>query len=64
MLDIFESFVQNQKYCYLRMDGGTPISSRQALITTYNQVHIYQADTLSNWQKNICFLFVLFLSLF
>ncbi|XP_061192459.1 DNA excision repair protein ERCC-6-like [Saccostrea echinata] len=37
MLDILESFTQSRNYSYLRMDGGTPISSRQAMITTYNQ---------------------------
>lgn len=40
MLDILEAFTQNRGYSYLRMDGCTPISSRQAMITTYNQVQI------------------------
>lgn len=37
LLDIMESFTQDQNYTYLRMDGTTPISSRQILINRYNE---------------------------
>ncbi|XP_041364778.1 LOW QUALITY PROTEIN: DNA excision repair protein ERCC-6-like [Gigantopelta aegis] len=36
MLDILESFVVKQDYNYLRMDGTTPISARQPLVTKFN----------------------------
>ena len=38
MLDILEMFVQGQGYTYRRMDGTTPISTRQPLINKFNQV--------------------------
>ncbi|XP_071336853.1 DNA excision repair protein ERCC-6 isoform X2 [Trachinotus anak] len=37
MLDIFEVFVRENNYFYLKMDGTTPIASRQPLITRYNE---------------------------
>ncbi|XP_076449836.1 DNA excision repair protein ERCC-6-like [Babylonia areolata] len=37
MLDILEGFVQDRQYTYVRMDGTTPISSRQPLVTQFNQ---------------------------
>ena len=37
MLDILESFVQDRQYTYLRMDGGTSISSRQPLVMQFNK---------------------------
>ncbi|TKC47112.1 hypothetical protein EI555_010306, partial [Monodon monoceros] len=37
MLDIFEVFLRDQKYSYLKMDGTTAIASRQPLITRYNE---------------------------
>ncbi|XP_046366645.2 DNA excision repair protein ERCC-6-like [Haliotis rufescens] len=37
MLDIMEFFVQKHMYSYLRMDGTTPISSRQQLIDQFNK---------------------------
>ncbi|XP_070580138.1 DNA excision repair protein ERCC-6-like [Ptychodera flava] len=36
MLDVLETFVRCQGYKYMRMDGSTPISSRQPAINTYN----------------------------
>ncbi|KAH9520099.1 DNA excision repair protein ERCC-6 [Bulinus truncatus] len=36
MLNVLEKFVQEQGYTYLCMDGGTSISSRQPLISQYN----------------------------
>ncbi|XP_064636661.1 DNA excision repair protein ERCC-6-like [Lineus longissimus] len=36
MLDILEAFIQREGYSYMRMDGGTPIGSRQSLINHYN----------------------------
>lgn len=40
MLDIFEVFVRENNYSYLKMDGTTPIASRQPLIARYNEVRI------------------------
>ncbi|XP_010172927.1 DNA excision repair protein ERCC-6, partial [Antrostomus carolinensis] len=37
MLQIFEVFVRDRNYSYLRMDGTTTIASRQPLITRYNE---------------------------
>ncbi|CAG5128960.1 unnamed protein product [Candidula unifasciata] len=36
MLNILEKLAQNKGYTYLVMDGGTPISARQPLISQYN----------------------------
>jgi len=38
MLCILEAFVQKQEYKYLKLDGGTGVSSRQPLITKFNEV--------------------------
>ena len=38
MLDILEGFVTNGGYTYRRMDGTTPISTRQPLINEFNKV--------------------------
>jgi len=38
MLDVLESYVQERGYRYVRMDGGTGISSRQPLVQKYNTV--------------------------
>ncbi|XP_074531581.1 DNA excision repair protein ERCC-6 [Halichoeres trimaculatus] len=37
MLDILEVFVRENLYSYLKMDGTTPIASRQPLIARYNE---------------------------
>lgn len=37
MLDIFEVFLRHNNYLYLKMDGTTPIASRQPLIARYNE---------------------------
>ncbi|KAM7385649.1 hypothetical protein PAMP_001723 [Pampus punctatissimus] len=37
MLDIFEVFVRENNYTYLKMDGTTTIASRQPLIARYNE---------------------------
>ena len=41
MLDVLEQFAIAQQYVYRRMDGTTPISSRQPLIAEYNNVSMY-----------------------
>lgn len=41
MLDILEGFVTNGGYTYRRMDGTTPISTRQPLINEFNKVLYY-----------------------
>ena len=38
MLNILEGFVASRGYSYQRMDGGTPISTRQPLINKFNEV--------------------------
>ena len=38
MLDILEIFVRGRGYTYQRMDGTTPISSRQPLVNKFNEV--------------------------
>lgn len=38
MLDILEVFVRENDYTYMKMDGTTPIASRQPLIARYNEV--------------------------
>ena len=38
MLDIMEQFVVGEGYTYKRMDGTTPISTRQPLINQFNKV--------------------------
>nr|XP_002736872.2 PREDICTED: DNA excision repair protein ERCC-6-like [Saccoglossus kowalevskii] len=37
MLDILDSFVTSRGYNYMRMDGSTPISSRQPAVNRFNQ---------------------------
>lgn len=38
MISIFQDFLEQQGYKYLKMDGSTAISSRQPLINRFNQV--------------------------
>lgn len=38
MIKIFETFLTEQNYKYLKMDGTTSISSRQGLIDKFNKV--------------------------
>lgn len=38
MVSIFEDFLNQQSYKYLKMDGTTTVSNRQPLIDTFNQV--------------------------
>ena len=40
MLDILERFVSAGGFTYRRMDGNTPISTRQPLINEFNKVHV------------------------
>lgn len=37
MLDIMETFVKQQNYSYLRLDGNTGIGSRQPMIEKFNK---------------------------
>lgn len=37
MLSILESFVQNERYSYLRMDGNTQVARRQPLVRKFNE---------------------------
>ena len=48
MLDILERFVVGQGYSYRRMDGGTPISTRQPLINHFNEVK-WEGKLLHSW---------------
>jgi hypothetical protein len=43
MLDVLQTFVESRDYTFRRMDGATPIASRQPLINTFNQVHLFLA---------------------
>lgn len=38
MILIFEDFLRQQNYTFLKMDGSTNISARQGLIDKFNQV--------------------------
>lgn len=38
MITIFEEFLKQQEYKYLKMDGSTAVSSRQPLINKFNEV--------------------------
>ncbi|XP_076268276.1 DNA excision repair protein ERCC-6-like isoform X1 [Rhynchophorus ferrugineus] len=47
MIRIFESFLSNFGYRYLKMDGTTSISSRQSLIDKFNQSDDYDVFLLT-----------------
>ena len=40
MLNILEKFVVSKGYTYFRLDGSTPVASRQGLIKKYNEVKV------------------------
>lgn len=40
MMNILEILVQKEKYNYLKMDGSTPMSQRQTIISRFNKVCI------------------------
>ena len=40
LLDILERFVKGKQYTYQKMDGTTPISTRQSLVEKFNEVSI------------------------
>lgn len=42
MLNILEQFVSSRGYTYFRLDGSTPVASRQPLIKNFNEVLPYQ----------------------
>ena len=52
MLDILEGFVTNGGYTYRRMDGTTPISTRQPLINEFNKVLQSQSEREDNFFDN------------
>lgn len=37
MLDILEKFLIRKGYCFSRLDGTTPMSSRQSLVDDFNR---------------------------
>jgi DNA excision repair protein ERCC-6 len=39
MIAVFEEFLTQQQYKYLKMDGSTSVSSRQPLINKFNEVY-------------------------
>lgn len=41
MLNIFERFIKARGYSYRRMDGTTPISTRQPLVNEFNEVSCF-----------------------
>ena len=43
MLNILEKFVVSKGYTYFRLDGSTPVASRQGLIKKYNEVKVESA---------------------
>uniref|UniRef100_A0A1Y1KDE8 DNA repair and recombination protein RAD54-like n=1 Tax=Photinus pyralis TaxID=7054 RepID=A0A1Y1KDE8_PHOPY len=47
MIAIFEEFLNQQGYKYLKMDGGTSISSRQPLINKFNEDSTYDVFLLT-----------------
>ena len=64
MLDIMEQFVVGEGYNYKRMDGTTPISTRQPLINQFNKVILllkrrFVYDIVSCCQDDSIFLFLL-----
>ena len=40
MLNILEKFVVSKGYTYFRLDGSTPVASRQGLIKKFNEVKV------------------------
>ena len=40
MLNILEKFVVSKDYTYFRLDGSTPVASRQGLIKKFNEVKV------------------------
>lgn len=44
MLKILERFVKSRGYSYLKMDGTTPVASRQKLVDRFNDLRVEAAD--------------------
>lgn len=47
MILVFEAFLKQQGYTYLKMDGSTSVSSRQPLIKKFNQDSSYDVFLLT-----------------
>lgn len=47
MIKIFEQFLHEEDYKFLKMDGSTPISSRQKLINKFNEDETYDVFLLT-----------------
>lgn len=41
MLNIFQAFIIEQNYSYLKLEGTTSIGSRQPIINKFNKVIIF-----------------------
>ena len=57
MLDILEHVVRLKHWSYLRLDGSTPVSARQALVDTFNTDPVcvfYLFLSSSSWSSFLC----------
>lgn len=41
MLNIFQKFITEQNYSYLKLEGSTSIGSRQPIINKFNNVTVF-----------------------
>lgn len=54
MITIFQMFLEQQGYKYLKMDGSTSISSRQPLIDKFNNVSVITLSLLFCYTTKFC----------
>ena len=45
MLNIFQKFIIEQNYTYLKLEGSTSIGSRQPIINKFNKVIVFFYNT-------------------